>query len=96
MKETASSLRAYFILAGLLSAYSNGKAILESAGTVVLALRGLSLLAAVGFLYAGAVLPMLLVQATERIYVVLAFSAACPWCTARFCSRSPRRGSPSR
>jgi hypothetical protein len=74
MKETAKSLRAYFLLAGIAGGYSNGTSLLASPGVVVLALNVLSLLAALAFLYVAAVLPTLLAQAPQRIYVVLAFT----------------------
>ena len=76
MKETAKSLRAYFVLAGLLSAYSNGTSLLASPGVLTLVFDVVGLLLAAGFLYAGAVLPTLLATAPQRLNVLLAATAA--------------------
>ena len=76
MRETVKSLRAYFIIAGLLSIYSNGTSLMSSPGIVALCLSGASLLMAIAYLYVGAVLPSLLVKSTSFIYVLLAFNAA--------------------
>jgi hypothetical protein len=75
LKETAKSLRAYFFLAGLFSAYSNVRGLMGSPGVLILGFDVLGLVLAAGFLYVGAVLPTLLAQAPERINLLLAITA---------------------
>jgi hypothetical protein len=76
MKETAKSLRAYFVIAGLLAAYSNVTSLLAKPGVLTMAFDGVGILLALGFLYAGAVLPTLLASAPERLNLLLALTAA--------------------
>jgi hypothetical protein len=75
MKETAKSLRAYFVIAGLLSAYSNVTSLLANPGVLTLAFDVAGILLALGFLYAGAVLPTLLASAPERLNLLLGLTA---------------------
>lgn len=75
MKETAKSLRLYFILVGLLSAYANGTSLTSSPGLFVLILNGAALVLALGFLYVGAFLPRLLASSILPINVLLGCSA---------------------
>jgi hypothetical protein len=76
MKETAKSLRAYFIIVGVLGVYMNATGLLALPGVLLMAIEGISLVFALAYLYFGAVLPSLLRAGTERIYVVLAANAA--------------------
>jgi hypothetical protein len=76
MKETARSLRAYFVIVGLLGAYFNVTGLMASPGAIMMGIEGLSLVFALAYLYFGAVLPSLLRAGTERIYAVLAANAA--------------------
>src|SRR5580704_17258051 len=76
MKETAKSLRAYFIIVGVLGVHMNATGLVALPGVLLMAIEGISLVFALGYLYFGAVLPSLLRAGTERIYVVLAANAA--------------------
>lgn len=75
MRETAKSLRSYFILAGLCSVYNNTSGLLASPGILVMVFEAVGLLLALGFLYAGAVLPKLLATSVERINLLLGITA---------------------
>jgi hypothetical protein len=75
MRETVRSLRAYFILVALVTGYLDVTALRASPRPLELVLRVASLLVGAGFLYLGAVLPSILVSATQRIYVILAAGA---------------------
>jgi hypothetical protein len=76
MKETVRSLRAYFIIAGLYSAYLNGKSLAASPGLIGMVLDGAAFLIALSFFYFGAALPSLLATSTNRVNLGLAASAA--------------------
>jgi hypothetical protein len=71
MKESARSLRAYFVVAGLVSGYLNAKSLMSTPGLLVLVFSLASLLIALGFLYVGAVLPKLLAGSTQPINLIL-------------------------
>jgi hypothetical protein len=76
MKETVRSLRAYFVIVGLLTVYLDGTSLMASSNVLTTAFSGVGLLLAVGFLYAGVALPTLLAKAPQRINVLLALTAA--------------------
>ena len=71
MRETVSSIRAYFVLSALLSILSYLKGLATSQGAIVttLLLAGLGL--ALAYLYLGLRLKTLIVDAPERILFVL-------------------------
>jgi CHASE2 domain-containing sensor protein len=76
MKESAKSLRAYFILVGVYGLYRNGTQLADSPAPLLLVLAALSLAVAVGFVAIGAMLPSLLEKGTTApINVVLGLSA---------------------
>jgi hypothetical protein len=74
MKETVGSLRAYFIVAGIISAIINALVVvhsLEKGIMLTVAYAGLGIALALAFLYVGVCLPTLLVESPGVINSVI-------------------------
>jgi CBS domain containing-hemolysin-like protein len=72
MKESVGSLRAYFIVVGLLSGYDNYQLLTVASGNIILLVLGLIGMAlSIASLYIGISLPKLLVESPKLITTVL-------------------------
>ena len=77
MRETVGSLRAYFIVSGLLSAlYALRLSLLVGASIVVIIFQLVTICFSSAFVYVGFTLPKLLKGSTSRIVTLLYASAA--------------------
>ncbi|MBW4620159.1 MAG: hypothetical protein KME17_12505 [Cyanosarcina radialis HA8281-LM2] len=72
MKESVGSLRAYFIVVGLLSGFDHYKLLTVASGNIILLVLGLIGMAlSIASLYIGISLPKLLVESPKLITTVL-------------------------
>ena len=76
MRETVSSIRAYFILSGLLATLSYASAITSSGGGIAAVLGVLGLALSLAYVYLGVRFKTLLNAAPNQIFLVLKAGAA--------------------
>jgi hypothetical protein len=76
MRETVGSMRAYFVVAGILGALMNVGLIAQGRSNVVALLLGaIGMLSAVAFLYIGARLPALVAAASAIVSRILVITS---------------------
>ena len=76
MRETAGSMRAYFILIGALSTLRTGMEVVKSADVIEGAFAVIGLAIALGYLYLGIRFKTLIVGAPSQILTVLLIAGA--------------------